>query len=180
LVDHPWQLVSRILSSFSSDEHVLRPRAPRVQLMLYGDYTCMLTARHDAAIRSALGEIPDDVAYIYRHYPQGEPGRRAAECAVAAAFQDRFWSMHARLLSHQSQLDDASLVEHAVTLRLDVERFLKDLAGAMPRAKVQADNRNALAAGVTRTPGIFVQGQWLTHDLSSEQLLAHLGLDARR
>jgi protein-disulfide isomerase len=172
--------VNQILGNFSSDEHVLRPQAPRVQLLLYGDYSCPLTARHDSAIRSALGETPADVAYIYRHFPQGEPGRHAAECAVAAACQDRFWAMHAWLMAHQSQLDDASLVEHAVTLRLDVEQFLRDLAGSKPRLKVQADNRNALAAGVARTPSIFIQGQRLTSDLSTEQLLEHLGLAARR
>jgi len=176
----PGRIVTQILGDFWSDEHVLRPRAPRVQLLLYGDYSCSLTAQHDSAIRIALGEIPEDVAYIYRHYPQGEPGRRAAECAVAAACQDRFWTMHAWLLDHQSQLDDASLVEHAVTLRLDVERFLKDLAGSMPRAKLQADNRNALADGVSRTPSIFVHGRRVTSDLGIEHLLAQLGLDAHR
>ncbi len=171
--------MSQILGNFSSDEHVLRPRAPRVQLLLYGDYECALTARHDTAIRDALGDIPDDVVYIYRHFPQGAAGRRAAECAVAAACQDRFWPMHAWLLAHQSQLDDASLVEHAVALRLDVARFLKDLAGSAPREKVQADNRHALAAGVSQTPSIFVQGRRMTPDLTVEQLVAQLGLNNR-
>lgn len=180
MIDQPWRIVGEILGNFSSDEHVLRPRAPRVLLLLYGDYTCTLTAKHDAAIRNALGESPDDVAYIYRHFPQGEPGRRAAQSAVAAACQDRFWNMHARLLSHQSQLDDASLVEHAVTLHLDIERFLKDLAGSLPRAKVQADNRNALAAGASRTPSIYVQGQRLPSDFDIDELLARLEAAARR
>jgi protein-disulfide isomerase len=164
--------VTQLLGIFSSDEHVLRPRAPRLQLMLYGDYSCSLTAKQDSAIRDALGEIPEDVAYIYRHYPQGAAARRAAECAVAAACQNRFWSMHAWLMAHQSQLDDASLVEHAVVLRLDIERFLRDLAGSMPRKKVEADNRNALAAGVSRTPSLFIQGQQLQADLTVGQLLA--------
>ncbi len=172
--------MSQILGNFSGDEHVLRPRAPRVQLLLYGDYSCALTARHDTAIRDALGHIPDDVVYIYRHFPLRDAGRRAAECAVAAACQDRFWPMHAWLLAHQSQLDDASLVEHAVALRLDVARFLKDLAGPTPREKVQADNRHAQAAGVSRTPGIFVQGRRLDSDLTVEELVAKLGLNKRR
>ncbi len=134
-VVHRWRIVSHILGNFSRDDHVLRPRAPRLQLLLYGDYSCSLTAKHDTAIRGALGEIPEDVAYIYRHYPQSAAGRRAAECAVAAACQDRFWSLHAWLFTHQLQLDDASLVEHAVSLHLDVGRFLKDLAGSVPREK---------------------------------------------
>jgi protein-disulfide isomerase len=169
--------VNQILGEFSSDEHVLRPRAPRVQLLLYGDYSCSLTARDDSAIRHALGEIPEDVAYIYRHHPQGAAGRRAAECAVAAACQNRFWSMHAWLLTHQSQLDDASLVEHAVALQLDITRFLKDLAGSVPREKVLADNRNARAAGISRTPGIFLQGRRLTTDLNVEQVIAQLRMN---
>ncbi len=172
--------MTQILGEFSTDEHVLRPRAPRVQLLLYGDYSCSLTAKHDTAIRDALGAIPQDVAYIYRHYPQAAAARRAAACAVAAACQNRFWSMHAWLLAHQSQLDDASLVEHAVTLRLDVARFLRDLAGSMPREKVQADNRKALAAGVSGTPSIFIQGQRLKSELTVEHLLAQLALDKRQ
>ncbi len=169
--------MSQILLNFSSDEHVLRPRAPRLQLLLYGDYSCSLTAKYDVAIREALGEIPEDVAYIYRHCPQGSVGRHAAECTVAAACQNRFWPMHAWLLAHQSQLDDASLVEHAVTLRLDAARFLKDLAGTLPREKVQADKRNAVAAGVSRTPGIFFQGQRLTSNEAVTQVLVQLRLD---
>ncbi len=166
--------MNQILSEFSSDEHVLRPRAPRVQLLLYGDYSCALTARHDTAIRDALGVIPEDVVYIYRHYPQGPVGHRAAECAVAAACQDRFWAMHASLIAHQSRLDDASLIEYAVTLSLDITRFLRDLAGSVPRKKVEADNRNALAAGVPRTPSIFVQGQRLSSDITVDQVLKNL------
>ncbi len=179
VVLHRWQIVSQIPGDFSSDEHVLRPRAPRVQLLLYGDYSCSVTAKYDTAIRGALGEIPEDVAYTYRHHPQGAAARRAAECAVAAACQNRFWPMHAWLLAHQSQLDDASLVEHAVRLRLDVARFLRDLAGSRPREKVRADNRNALAAGVSRTPSVFIQGQRLESELTVEHLLAQLGLGGR-
>jgi NhaA family Na+:H+ antiporter len=172
--------VNQILGEFSSDEHVLRPRAARVEFLLYGDYSCLLTARHDTAIRHALGEIPEDVAYVYRHYPQGAAGRRAAECAVAAACQNRFWPMHAWLLTHQSQLDDASLVEHAVALQLDVGRFLKDLAGSMPREKVLADNRKARADGISRTPSIFIQGRRLTTDADVEQVIAQLRMNRRQ
>jgi len=179
LVDHPWRIVTETLGNFSSDEHVLRPRAARVQLLLYGDYSCSLTAKHDLAIRHALGEIPEDVAYIYRHYPLGAAGRRAAECAVAAARQGRFWPMHAWLLAHQSQLDDASLVEHALALHLDVARFLKDLAGPTPREKVRADGLHARADGVSWTPSIFLQGHRLACELTVEGLLAQLGLRKR-
>src|SRR5438105_11802076 len=86
------------------------------------------------------------------------PCCRAAEVAEAAAAQGRFWEMHDMLFANQNALDDASLVNYAANLMLDVDRVRRELASHEHAGRVAEDRRSGLASGVNGTPTFYING----------------------
>ncbi|MFK8186433.1 MAG: DsbA family protein, partial [Phormidesmis sp.] len=93
-----------------------------------------------------------------KQYPRSQ---KAAETAEAAASQDKFWEMHNKLFSNQQALDDASLVEYAIELGLDLPQFLYELTHNVHVERVDADAETAKHYGVENTPTFFISvRQW--------------------
>jgi protein-disulfide isomerase len=114
----------------------------------------------------------------------------AARAAEAAGLQGRFWEMHDLLFQnsqHWPAGSDAratlgpaaptpapqSIViaaepqvravfeSYAATLKLDVERFKKDMESEQVKARIEQDQSRAAALGVDRTPIVFLNGRQL-------------------
>ena len=87
------------------------------------------------------------------------PRAHAAACAAeAAALQGRFWEMHDALFADQGRLEDPHLWARAERLGLDVERFDADRRSEAVIARVKADFRGGVRAGVVTTPSAFCDG----------------------
>jgi len=136
-------------------DHVRGPEdAPLV--VVYGDYECPFCA----ALEPQLGARPLRVAF--RHFPVrgSHPRAFAAACAAeAAALQGAFWSMHDALFADQGRLEDPHLWARAARLGLDVARFDADRRREAVAARVVADFRGGVRAGVPTTPTLFHDGE---------------------
>jgi len=98
----------------------------------------------------------------FRHFPVRSSHPRAwpaARAAEAAALQGRFWSMHDALFGDQGRLEDPHLWERAERLGLDVARFDADRRGEAAAARVAAQFRGGVRAGVPTTPTLFLDGE---------------------
>jgi protein-disulfide isomerase len=88
------------------------------------------------------------------------PRANAAACAAeAAALQGAFWAMHDALFADQGRLEDPHLWARAQQLGLDVERFDADRRSEAVAARVRAQFRAGVRAGVVTTPTAFVDGR---------------------
>ena len=87
---------------------------------------------------------------------------RAAEAAEAAGAQGKFWEMHDLLYENQQALDDPDLLGYAAALKLDVPRFVSELADRTWEARVREDFMTGVRSGVNGTPTFFVNG--IRHD----------------
>lgn len=149
-------------------DHV-RGDGPRT-LILYGDYA---DEHSRAAYRTVqmleAGRTP--LTLCFRHLPDTENHEHAMAAAVAAeaaADQGRFWDMHDLLFTAQPALSKQDLKGYAATLGLDAERFRTEFASDAQLAKITADVRGALEAGVQRTPALFVgDAQLASYDLDT-------------
>jgi protein-disulfide isomerase len=81
-----------------------------------------------------------------------------AHAAEAAALQDAFWAMHDALFADQGRLDDPHLWDRVRRLGLDLDRFEADRRSAAVAERVHLDVRDAMRAGATATPTLFVEG----------------------
>jgi protein-disulfide isomerase len=123
--------------------------------IVYGDYECPFCA----ALELRLHELTVRVAF--RHFPVRSSHPRAeaaAHAAEAAALQGAFWPFHDALFADQGRLDDPHLWARAERLGLDVARFDADRRSDAVAARVRADFRDGIRAGVATTPTVFVGG----------------------
>ena len=124
-------------------------------MIVYGDYECPFCA----ALELRLAELELRVAF--RHFPvrSTHPRAFAAACAAeAAARQDAFWPMHDALFADQGRLEDPHLWARAQRLGLDLARFDADRRDDAVAARVIADFRGGVRAGVPTTPSLFHDG----------------------
>lgn len=133
------------------------PAAPLV-LVEYLDYECPFCLRATGAAEQVRMHFGQRLRYVVRHLPLDvHPHAMLAAVAVeAAARQDRFWELHARLFAHQDRLGREDLVAHAGAVGCDVERFVSDLDDDELLARVRRDIASAEASGVRGTPTFFV------------------------
>ena len=148
-------LRSAPLPPLSAEDHVRGPEgAPLV--VVYGDYECP----YCAALEPRLHGL--DLRVAFRHFPVtgSHPRALAAACAAeAAAAQGAFWPMHDALFADQGRLEDPHLWARAERLGLDVARFDADRRGEACAARVKADFRGGVRAGVPTTPTLFLDGE---------------------
>jgi protein-disulfide isomerase len=87
----------------------------------------------------------------------------AAEVAVCAARQDRFWPVHDLLFRHQddwARLPEprASLLALADSARLDRAKLARCVTSGATAPEVEADAARARRAGATSTPTFYIEG----------------------
>jgi protein-disulfide isomerase len=102
---------------------------------------------------------------VFRHFPLDEihpHARHAAAAAEAAAAQGEFWRMHDLLFAHQKALEPAHLLQYAVDLGLDPDRFERDRAARATAARIDRDLSSGERSGVTGTPTFFINS--VRHD----------------
>ena len=136
-------------------DHVRGPEgAPLV--IVYGDYECPFCA----ALEVRLHGLPLRVAF--RHFPvRGSHPRAfaAASAAEAAGRQGAFWPMHDALFADQGRLEDPHLWARAERLGLDLGQFDADRRDPEVAARITADFRGGVRAGVPTTPTMFWDDQ---------------------
>jgi protein-disulfide isomerase len=105
----------------------------------------------------------------------------AALAAEAAGLQGRFWEMHDLLYKNQAVWSKALDVRpffnmYARSLRLDVERFARDLTSDEVKARVVSDGEQGVSRGVKNTPTLFINDREVRASFSPERL--HQAIDA--
>jgi Na+/H+ antiporter NhaA len=142
-------------------DHIRGPMDAPVTLVEYGDFECPYCGRAEPVVRELLRDF-GDLRYVWRHLPLNDVHphtQMAAEAAEAAAEQGAFWEMYDLLLADQSALTDEDLVARAEQLRLDVERFRKDLMHHVGATRIAEDVDGADLSSVTGTPTFFINGR---------------------
>ena len=85
--------------------------------------------------------------------------RLAAQAALAAHQQGKFWEYHDLLFQNQRALERASLEQYAKQANLDVERLKKGLDDKGLEAAVDADVKLGEEVNVNGTPTLFINGK---------------------
>lgn len=141
------------------------PSAP-VTLEEFGDFECLPCFILWPALKNLEKDFGERLAVIFRQNPMPQHARAldAARAAEAAGRQAKFWEMHDLLYLQRSKwirsADSRSeFNEFARELKLDLDRFNKDIAGEEVAKRVAADRERAAALGVDRTPVIFINGR---------------------
>jgi protein-disulfide isomerase len=136
------------------------PEAP-VTVVEFSDFQCPFCVRARPTVNRVRATYGDDVRWVFRHFPLSihEQAPKAAEAAVCAGDQDRFWEMHDQLWENRGQLQIADLKDDAATLKLNTEAFGECLDSGRNAALVEKDTEEGVQLGVSGTPAFFINGR---------------------
>ena len=164
------------LPPLDASDHVSGPDGARVTLVQYGDLECPYSKDVHDVVRDVRSTFPDDVRYVFRHFPvRYHPNAlRAAVAAEEAARQGEFWAFQDRLYAHQLQLRADQLVEHARALGLDAEAVQEALGAETDQARILAQKRAGVKAGVRSTLNLWIDGELFEEDDLEAALVARV------
>ena len=85
----------------------------------------------------------------------------AAEAAMAAHEQGKFWEMHDKLFEKQQSLSTEVYDQIAKEIGLDLNKFHASIESHRNQAVIQADMAAGSAIGASGTPTFFINGRKL-------------------
>jgi len=135
------------------------PKAP-VMIVEFSDFQCPYCHQVEPTLKALLAKYPDKVSLAYRDFPLTSihpQAELAAEASRCAGEQGKFWEYHDQLYG-SSNLDRAGLLDDARNLKLDEKQFDSCLTDGKYKAEVSRDAQEGTQAGVSGTPGFFVNG----------------------
>jgi protein-disulfide isomerase len=152
------------------------PKTARVTIVEWADYQCPFCSRFSPLLDKLSAAYPNDLRVVFKQFPipYHKNAHVAAEAALAAKAQGKFWEMHSKLFANQQALDRPSLERYAEEIGLDLPRFRADLTGQRWQAQVDAEMKEGLALGVQGTPWCYVNGKALTAGPDFNQLKASI------
>ena len=137
------------------------PKFAKVTLVMWSDFQCPFCSRVEPTIKQVEDTYGKDVRVIWRNqplpfHPNAKP---AAEAAMAANAQGKFWEMHDKIFANQAQLDRATYEKYAQELGLNMAKFKADLDGEKYKDQIEADSAAGTKIGASGTPASFINGR---------------------
>lgn len=144
----------------------------KVTLVEFADYECPHCKRLQPVLRQIVDEFRGDVKVYFKHYPlpQHTNARLAAEAAVAANKQGKFWVFQDKLWDKQDELSPAEIEKIAKESGLDMTKFRADLQSPATKDRVQKDRTDGQTLGLQATPAVYINGRDFTDPKDTESL----------
>lgn len=157
---------SPLIRSYS---HRTGPDNAKVKLVEFFDPECEACAAFYPHVKAVLKKYPNDVQLIMRYALYHSNSELAAKASEAAAIQGKFWEFHELLFTKQSEWSHnhfpatMHFTKYASELKLNVEKFRKDMNDLNRMAVINTDLEDGKKLGVSATPTFFVNGKTLTN-----------------
>lgn len=140
------------------------PADARVTIVLFSDLECPYCQRVIPTLRETLARYPKDVRLVYRHLPLTglhAHAAGAAESAVCADRQGKFWPFVDALFAEQRKLGTAFYESTATKLGMNAQTFAACVKGSEAKAVVDADTSEAEELGLASTPAMLINGRMI-------------------
>jgi len=136
------------------------PKHAPISVVLFSDFQCPFCGRVEPSISALEKAYPGKVRVAWKNYPLPfhNNAKPAAEAALAANEQGKFWQMHEILFKNQQALTGPDLEKYAKEIGLDMTKFKAAMDSHKFAAQVEADMKQGSALGVSGTPAAFVNG----------------------
>ncbi len=149
------------LAAVTDEDWIKGKKNAKVSVVEYSDTECPGCKRFHPTMQRVIQEYPNDVNWIYRHFPlasihsKAPKEAEATECAGALAGNDGFWKYIDRLFEitpSNNDLDLAQLPQIAEDVGINRKKFEACLNSGTYAKKVQDQANDAVTAGGQGTP----------------------------
>lgn len=160
-----------------SDSPILgSPDAP-VTIVEFIDPECEACRAAFPFVKQLLEDYDERIRLVVRYFPLHNNSVLAAAATEAAGVQGMYWEMQELLFTRQPEWGEQQtpqtdlFIGYATELGLDVEQFAADLQNPDYLAKIERDQADGEALGVTGTPTFFINGRQVK-ELSADAIIA--------
>lgn len=160
------------LAPITAQDWVKGKRNAKVSVVEFSDTECPFCKRFHPTMQQLVKEYPNNVNWVYRHFPltslhpKAPKEAEATECAGELGGNDGFWKYLDKLFEvtpANNGLDPAQLPQIAQDVGLNRQKFETCLNSGKYAAKVQEHATQAVAAGAQGTPySVVVKGDQKT------------------
>ncbi|KKR22848.1 MAG: DSBA oxidoreductase [Candidatus Uhrbacteria bacterium GW2011_GWD2_41_121] len=159
--------------TISSDNPIVGAENPKVIIVEFGDFANQTSISVAKSLNTLLEKYPDDLAIVWKDFPNTSLNPQAQAAAVAARCaqnQNAFWEFQKLLIVNSDIL--SSDLYPAIANDLDIWQWFykRCLTKENTLSLVQDDLDEAYELSLPAAPSIFVNGQQYSGYLSSQEL----------
>ena len=171
--------------AFSDVGWVRGSQSAKVTLTEFADFQCPACKAYHPLVLEVFKNYQDKgLRLVFNHFPSTSHKNAfpAAMAAEAAGAQGKFFEMHDILYERQdewAQLPTVAaqekFISYAVELRLDQEKFLRDLSEKALEEKIRANQDEGINNGVSGIPTFFINGKKIENPSTLAQFSKLIG-----
>ena len=152
------------------------PENSKVTVVEFSDFQCPYCSKAADVVDQVKEKYGDRVHFVFRQFPlpMHQNAHGAAEAALAANAQGKFWQFHDKMFKNQGQLSREGLEGFAKEAGLNVAEFKKALDGKTYAADVDSDVKMGESVAVQGTPTMFINGARVQNPTSFETVSAQI------
>jgi protein-disulfide isomerase len=171
----------KMLALAADDAPSFGPKTAKVTIVEFSDFQCPYCSKAADATSKIKEKYGSKVHFVFRQFPLSfhQSADGAAQAALAAQEQGKFWEFHDAMFKNQSKLGRSDLEGYAKSAGLNVEKFKADLDSKKHADRVKADMKMGEEVAVQGTPTMFLNGKRVANptdfDAISKDIEAALG-----
>jgi protein-disulfide isomerase len=133
-----------------------------VTFVMFSDFQCPFCSQAIPMVDEVLKAYPKDVKFMMKQFPlrQIHPNAEpAAEAAIAAEKQGKFWEMHDELYKASKNLSPETIKGIAEKIGLDMKKWEADRNSPEVKKQIDAELELGQKVDVRGTPSLFINGK---------------------
>ena len=132
----------------------------KYQLVVFTDFECPYCKKGDDTIQALKAKYGNDLLIVQKNYPLAfhKNAIPAAKAALAAHQQGKFFEYSKLLFQNQKDIGSEFYIKTATDLKLDLNKFNKDMESDKVAKLLAADLEAANKVGVDSTPNFILNG----------------------
>ena len=161
-----------------ASDHAIGPDDAAVTLIEFSDIQGPYCSRFHPTVKQLIAEYPNDIRWVYKHFPlssihpMAQSAAEASECLAEQKGDTGFFASLDALFAQQANLGRDLYIAEAKKLGANEKQFTDCVDGGKYKTRVSSDYQQGLTAGITGTPGSFVNNQVVRGALPYEQVKA--------
>jgi protein-disulfide isomerase len=134
-----------------------------VTIVAFSEFQCPFCARVLPTMKQIEEKYGADVRVVFKHNPLPfhKEAPYAAQAALAAGMQGKFWELHDKMFANQRALLPENIDGYAKEIGLDINKFKADVDSQALKDQIKRDQDLANQIGAGGTPNFFINGRKL-------------------